>query len=127
MSAAAITAAVLLSVVTVFQISLAMGAPAGEASWGGGHSGVLPMRFRIASGIAGLLFYPLVLLFVLDAGDLIETGLAGDSAQLFMWLLASLFALGAVANFASKSRWERLWGPVALVISACCGFLAAGL
>jgi hypothetical protein len=30
-------------------------------------------------------------------------------------------------NFLSRSAAERVWGPVALVISVCCGIVAASL
>lgn len=128
METAAIIAAVLIAVVAVFQIALALGSPAGAAAWGGAHEGVLPTRLRVASGIAGLFFYPVILVFVLDAGGVIDTSLGnGSTARLFMWLLTGLFTLGALANFASKSKVERYWGPVSLVISICCGIIAAGM
>ena len=65
MAVAAIVAVVLLAVVAVFQSALALGAPLGRAAWGGQHEGVLPTRFRVASGVAGLVVYPLTILFVL--------------------------------------------------------------
>jgi hypothetical protein len=43
-----------------------------------------------------------------------------------MWALTGFFALGAVANFASRSPIERIWGPVALGIAVCCGIVALG-
>lgn len=128
MEAAAIIAGVGIALITVFQISLALGAPAGAAAWGGKYPGVLPTRLRVASGFVGVIFYPLVFFFVLDAGGVVETGLADRSyAKWFLWILAGLFTLGALANFASKSRVERFWGPVALIIAVCCGIIAIGL
>jgi hypothetical protein len=44
-----------------------------------------------------------------------------------MWVLAGFFALGALANFASRSKRERLWGPVSLAIAVCCGLIAAAI
>ncbi len=128
MEAAAIIAGVGIALITVFQISLALGAPAGAAAWGGKYPGVLPTRLRVASGFVGVIFYPLVFFFVLDAGAVVETGLAdGSYAKWFLWILAGLFTLGALTNFASKSRVERFWGPVALIIAVCCGIIAIGL
>jgi len=128
METAAIVAAVLIAVVAVFQIALALGSPVGAAAWGGGNPGVLPTRLRVASGIAGLFFYPVILVFVLDAGGVVDTDLGnGDLARVFMWVLTGLFTLGALANFASKSKIERIWGPVSLVIAICCGIIAAGM
>jgi len=129
METAAIVAAVGITLITIFQISLALGAPAGGAAWGGRYPGVLPTRLRVASGFVGVFFYPVVVVFVLDAGGVVETGLAdGSGARWFMWILAGLFTLGALANFASKSKVERLfWGPVALIIAVSCGIIAAGM
>ncbi|MFV1960391.1 MAG: hypothetical protein ACC658_01030 [Acidimicrobiia bacterium] len=129
METAAIVAAVGITLITIFQISLALGAPAGGAAWGGRYPGVLPTRLRVASGFVGVFFYPVVVVFVLDAGGVVETGLAdGSGARWFMWILAGLFTLGALANFASKSKVERLfWGSVALIIAVSCGIIAAGM
>lgn len=55
MQTAAVIAAVLIGVVTVFQLALALGLPAGRAVWGGRYQGKLPTRLRLASGIAGLI------------------------------------------------------------------------
>jgi hypothetical protein len=41
------------------------------------------------------------------------------------WVLADLMFLGALPNFASSSGWERFgWGPLALILSALCLFVA---
>lgn len=128
MQTSAVVGALLIVVLTVFQIALALGAPAGAAAWGGGHPGVLPTRLRIASGVVGVFFYPVVALFLLDVGGLIDTGLAeGDWTRWVLWILTGLFALGALANFASRSKIERIWGPVSLALAVCCAILAAGL
>jgi hypothetical protein len=67
MEAVGIIAAALLGVTALFQISLAGGAPWGAASWGGRHPGKLPPSYRIASGVVGVLFYPVVALVALGA------------------------------------------------------------
>ena len=116
----------LLSVVAMFQIALALGAPLGKMAWGGGHTGVLPPRLRVASAAAALLVYPLIILVVFDAsysdGDLLPWN--GASV---LWALTGLFALGALANLASRSTPERIWAPVSLAISICCGVVASGV
>ncbi len=126
MTLAAIVAVVLVAVVGVFQLALALGAPMGNAAWGGQHEGVLPTRLRIASGVVAILVYPLIALFVLASSELIDvdwlpTGKTG------MWILAAFFTLGAVANFASRSKIERVWGPVSLVIAICFAVIAIGI
>jgi hypothetical protein len=58
----------------------------------------------------------------------VDTGLAdGSYTKWFLWILAGLFTLGALANVASKSRVERYWGPVALIIAVSIAIVAVGL
>jgi hypothetical protein len=126
MKLAATIATVLLVVVIVFQLALALGAPLGKAAWGGRHQGVLPTRFRIASGVVGAIIYPLIIVGVLDAtfGD--DQLLPGNGAPA-MWVLTAVFTVGAVANFVSRSPVERLWTPVSAGIAVCCSVIASGL
>jgi hypothetical protein len=125
MEIAAITAAVLIGVLTVFQIALALGAPAGAAAWGGSHPGVLPTRLRVASALVGVFFYPPIALLILDSGEVIDIGWAVSS--LWLWVLAGLFLLGTLANAASQSKVERIWAPVSLVLAICCVAIAVGM
>lgn len=126
MKVAAIAAVALLSIVDIFQIALAFGAPLGKAAWGGQHEGILPKRLRIVSGVAGLVVYPLIIVAVLDAG-ILDRDLVPVSSASVMWILAALFAVGAVANLATRSPIERLWAPVSLAIAGCCAFVASSL
>ena len=127
MRVAGIVGVVLLAAVEVFQIALALGAPLGKASWGGRHEGVLPARLRIASGVAALLIYPLMAFLILAASSLVETNLTAATRETAMWVLTALFGLGALANFASRSRIERIWGPVSLGVAICCGLIARAI
>lgn len=126
MTVAAIVAVALLVVIVAFQIALALGAPLGYAAWGGRNPGVLPMPLRIASGVAAVVIYPLVILAVLASAGLIEADWLPVDRAVAMWTLAGVLALGALANFASRSPRERLWGPVALAVAVCCGIIALG-
>lgn len=126
MTVAAIVAVALLVVIVVFQIALALGAPLGYAAWGGRNPGVLPMPLRIASGVAAVVIYPLVILAVLASAGLIDAGWLPVDRTVLMWGLAGFLALGALANFASRSPMERLWGPVALAVAICCAIIALG-
>jgi hypothetical protein len=124
MRVAGIVAVVLLAVVEVFQIALAFGAPLGKASWGGKHDGVLPTRLRIASGVAAVIVYPLIILLVLAASGLIDSSLTEGTRRVGMWVLTALFVLGALSNFVSRSKIERTWGPISLGVAVCCGLIA---
>src|SRR5918996_4431922 len=126
MTVAAIVAVVLLAVIVAFQAALALGAPWGFAAWGGRHPGVLPQRLRIASGVAAVVVYPLIILVVLASAGLIDAEWLPVDRPVAMWVLTGLLALGALANFASRSPRERFWGPVALAIAVCCAVIALG-
>jgi hypothetical protein len=41
-----------------------------------------------------------------------------------MWVLAGFFTLGALANLASRSKVERIWGPISLIVAVCCAVIA---
>lgn len=125
MEAAAIIAAALIAVLTIFQIALALGAPAGAAAWGGSYPGVLPTRLRVASGFAGVFAYPPIALLILDSGGVIDIG--WDVSRLWLWVLAGLFLLGTVSNAVSKSKVERIWAPVSLALALCCAVIAIGM
>jgi hypothetical protein len=126
-TAAAIVAIVLLGVLVVFQAGLALGAPWGAAAWGGQNTGVLPRNLRIASGVAAVLIYPIVILLIAAAGGLIGSDWVPFDLTIAMWVLAVVLGIGAVMNFISRSAVERIWGPVALAVAACCAIIALGI
>ena len=127
MTVAALIAVGLLAVIVVFQIALALGAPLGDMAWGGRNPGVLPMRLRIASAVVALVIYPLIALVVLGAAGVIEAEWLPEGLRApLMWGLTAFLGLGALANFASRSPRERVWGPVALATAVCCGIVALG-
>ena len=124
---AAIVAITLLVVIVIFQIALMLGAPLGKAAWGGQHAGVLPKRLRIASGFAALLIYPLIIIVVVDSAELIDVSPLPGGEEARMWVLCGLFALGALANVASRSTLERYWAPVSMAIAVCSAIVASAL
>lgn len=125
MRTAGLIATGLLAVLALFQLAVAAGAPLGRWSWGGQQEGVLPVRYRVASGLAGLLLYPAMAMTILGTAGLTDNALVANRTA--MWVLAGFFALGTVANFASRSRYERVWGPVSLALAICCGVIALAL
>lgn len=127
MRAAAIIAASLLTTVALFQVALGLGAPAGEYAWGGRIPGRLPTRLRVTSLVAGVILYPILVLLVLRAAAVIDIDPVPDVGRVGMWALAGLFVVGGILNLISRSKRERLWGPVSLAIAACCGVVAAAL
>ena len=125
MEAAALVAVGLLGLLEGFQLALALGAPLGAVAWGGRHPGALPPRLRVASAVAALV-YPVVILLVLASAGLVTAGWLPGAGPGAMWALTGFFALGTVMNSISRSRPERLWGPIALALAVCCGIVAAG-
>jgi hypothetical protein len=101
--------------------------PARKMAWGGQYEEKLPTGLRVASGFAGIVIYPLAALLVLEAGGVTDFELVPDTGPLGMWVITALFALGAILNFISRSKAERIWGPVSLAISICSGIVAASL
>ncbi len=127
MELAGIVAVVLLVVIAIFQAALALGAPWGEAAWGGQNPGVLPRNLRIASGIAAVVIYPLIILLVMAGAGLIDDGWVPVDVTIVMCTLAALLTVGAIMNAISRSPRERLWAPVALVVAICCALVAIGV
>ena len=121
---AGIVAVVLLAVIALFQAGLALGAPWGEAAWGGQNPGILPRNLRIASGIGAVVIYPLIILLVLAGAGLISDDWLPFDTTILMWVLAALLTVGAVMNAISRSPRERLWAPVALAVAICCAVIA---
>ncbi|HYI34328.1 MAG TPA: hypothetical protein VEX88_12775 [Glaciibacter sp.] len=109
-SAAGKVAGVLFLVVAAFQAALAVGAPWGEAAYGGGNPGVLPENLRGSSAIATVVY-----LFLAGVAG---TRFSPPTLRRRLLLGASgLMAVGAVMNLASPSLVERLiWTPVTIVL-----------
>lgn len=111
--------------VILFQVGLAMGAPWGQAAWGGQHAGRLPTRLRFASVAAALILASLAWI-VLAAGRVMSTSPLPESwLGPAAWLGTAYFGLGAVVNVISRSRVERVWAPVSLLTAVCFGLVAA--
>ena len=124
---AAVVAASLLGVIAAFQLALALGMPTRGMAWGGHYDGKLPVGLRIASAVAGLVIYPLATLLILEAAGVTDFEVVPDVGPVGMWVFTGLFAFGALLNLVSRSKAERVWAPVSMGISVCCGIVAASL
>jgi hypothetical protein len=104
--------AVLACGVGAFQVALALGAPWGEAAWGGANSGVLPIAFRVASGVSAVLW----------AGVAAVSGgrLLGPVGRRRLLLGVAVYStIGIAMNAISPSSTERaIWVPVTTVGAA---------
>ena len=117
---AAVSGAALIGAVIVFQLAVALGAPLGRLTQGGGVDGTLPMSGRmVAVGSA-------VLLAVMALGLLARAGIGPLRAAprrlvtAIAWFTAIYAGLGVLLNLASPSPAERwTWAPVTALILAC--------
>jgi len=115
----AILAAIGFVVMALFQAALAAGAPLGRAAWGGTDA-KLRRGQRLASALATTLFV-LATLVILRRSGLLASVVPFAFARWATIVLVGVMAVSAVANVASKSRWERyLWAPTALTLTAFC-------
>ncbi|RFU22808.1 hypothetical protein [Geodermatophilus marinus] len=121
---AAVVATALLVALAALQVALAAGAPLGRLAWGGHHR-VLPTRLRVGSAVSVLLYALFAWLVWRAAGIAARPG--EEPGGVAIWALTVYFAVGVVANAASRSRPERaVMTPVAAVLAACCLVVALG-
>ncbi|QXQ10808.1 hypothetical protein [Paeniglutamicibacter sp. Y32M11] len=114
---AAIIFVAVLSLLLLFQLALALGAPWGRFAWGGQHPGVLPQGHRIASAFSILLYGFMAIVVLNRAGFLVV--LSDSFSRVGIWVVFTIFALGVVLNAISRSKPERyVMAPMALVLAA---------
>ena len=119
----ALVAAVGVTALLIFQVLLAAGLPLGAAAFGGANV-VLPRKLRVASATSAVIFLA-ALYFILARGGLFGPVSRYTVVQIGIWVFATIFAVSALANVASPSRWERfLMAPTAFLLCGCCVALA---
>jgi hypothetical protein len=107
----------------VFQLALAFGAAFGHAAWGG-DAADLTSGQRIGSAVS-VVIYAAAATVVLARVGLSHWPRRHGLLMWTPWVLAGLFAISAVANFASQSHWENyLLGPAAVVLAVLCVIVA---
>ncbi len=108
---------VLLACMTVFQISLLLGAPLGRFTWGGQNTGVLPARLRVAAALS-VLIYAAMAVLALDRVGAVEW-VPDAASTVGMWVVFVLLAFSAVPNAISRSKGERyVMTPVSVALAA---------
>lgn len=95
--------------VGLFQVALALGAPWGAAAWGGSNAGVLPVGFRVGSGVSAIVWAGVA---AVSAGRLL-----GPVGRRRLLLGAAIYStLGIAMNAVSQSTLERtVWVPLTAV------------
>ena len=111
------------AVQVVFQAAIALGAPLGPYSFGGGHPGRLPTRLRVVSAAAAVV-WAFAMLIVLQRGGQIGVVLPGGYVIVATWILVGFLTLSVPLNAISRSRRERPWALFAAVLAVLC-FLVA--
>lgn len=108
----------LISVVIIFQLGLALGAPWGEMAMGGKFPGRLPVQMRIAA---------IVQIFVLMLVEFVVFTRAGlgskeyiEFSESAIWPVVVFCVVGVILNVITPSKKERaLWAPVTVVLLIC--------
>jgi hypothetical protein len=112
---AAIALVVILSLLAVFQLALALGAPLGRFAWGGQHR-VLPGRLRIGS-LVSIVIYAIIAVLALDRVGLIDV-VPDVVSTVGMWVVFAYFVIGIPLNAISRSKPERyVMTPVVTVLA----------
>jgi len=121
----AVVAAVGFIGLAAFQLALALGAPLGEAAYGGTQTNP-SVGLRITSAFAVILWVAAALV-VLRRGGYRVPLITARVSRIGTWVLVGLLPLGALMNFASSSEWERFgWGPIGLLLTVLCFVVARG-
>lgn len=126
MQTASIIMAIVLFVVSLFQLALVLGAPMGEYAFGGQHPGKLPKRFRMASGFSFVVLLALCGHYLAQAG--VFTPLLPELPNSWVnWALVVFFTVGLIMNSISRSKKERqMWVPVLLLSVVLAVIVALG-
>lgn len=117
----ALAAAALLGVVVLFQLALVAGAPWGRMAYGGRAAradGRLPAAHRVGSAVTVLALAAAAWL-LLVAGGVVDSDAIGDRVmEPALWILALLFAVNTLGNFAARHPVERFgFGAVTLALT----------
>jgi hypothetical protein len=120
----AVVGAIGVAGLSILQISLAAGLPLGHAAFGGANR-VLPTKLRAVSAASAVVFLA-ALYVILARGDLLGSARHSSLvARSGIWVLVVIFGFSTLANFFSRSRWERrIMAPIALVLTVCCLLVA---
>jgi hypothetical protein len=123
----AIAFAVLSSIVAVFQLALAAGAPWGDLTLGGQFPGTLPPGMRVAAGVQAGVLMALAALVLARSGLLFPPMFR--ISRWLVWVAVLVCLLSLSLNLTTGTKWERrLWVPVlfGMVVSSVIVALSPG-
>ena len=103
------------SVVVLFQLALAAGAPWGEWAMGGAYPGQFPPSLRVAAVVQAALLVGMALVVLTRAG--LFTPRWARHARWLIWVVVAYGVIGLILNLITPSAGERaIWAPVAFVL-----------
>ncbi|MGI9643256.1 MAG: hypothetical protein ACR2N9_10770 [Acidimicrobiia bacterium] len=121
-------AAALFGALALFQIALALGAPAGEYVFGGRiatEEGRLPGSYRIGAAVAAVVLCAFALIILARAG-VIETSLGERFLTIASWAVVAYMAINTAMNLAGKTKVERYgFSAVTGILVVLCSIVAA--
>lgn len=125
-SAAAVTAAVLLTGFTALQLALAGGAPLGEHVWGAGSTtAVLAPTLRIVSALSAVILIWMAAVILARADLVAINPVPARWLARTAWIISGYMALNTLGNVGSTSTVEQLvFAPVAATIAATAAIVA---
>lgn len=108
----------LSTVVMLFQLSLALGAPWGELAMGGKFPGRFSPKLRV-SAIVQMLLLAFAALVVLTRAELVLENFF-ELSKSAIWFVVALCVVSAILNTITPSKKERmLWSPVTIILVVC--------
>lgn len=113
----------LMILISIFQLSLVLGAPLGELTMGGKFQGKLPIKMRI------LAFVQIIILLLFSLIIIARLSIAFEAyyklSRIGIWFVFAFFIFGTFINLISPSKKEKLvMGPLN-IIALLCSFLVA--
>jgi hypothetical protein len=124
----AMAAAFLLGTMAAIQVTLALGAPLGDATFGGSAStedGVLTTGFRFLAGLQALILLAFAWIVLARAG-VVQRGFAGERLlSVSTWIIAGFMMLNTLGNLSAPHPLER-WGAgsLTLTLAILCSIIA---
>jgi hypothetical protein len=114
---AAWTAAALFCTIAAFHAAVALGAPWGEYTQGGGTSGTMTMSGRIVAAVSCALSLGMAGAILGRVGMGPLGRLPARVSTVLAWLTTVYAVVGVVLNLITRSAAERaLWAPVSVVL-----------
>ena len=114
-----------LSLLSLLQLSLALGAPMGQFAWGGKYK-VLPRNLRIGS-ILSLIIYLGIAICLLSKSGIYQIIQQGTLLNILVWVIFVYLVLGIFMNAISCSKRERYtMTPIVILLASCALTVALG-